>query len=155
MTKVENNLRYKKALVKYLEAISWDFFFTGTTGYDLTLYSARRLASRFFEGFKKEGDLFFWVAEKFECRDSFHIHGLIKVQNQYGDLDQENKMLFRSLVDTWQSSVGNKALSNQDGKITWSNWHRVDLQKYERGRGASGYCGKYILKNNSDYDLLC
>lgn len=155
MTKVEKDLKYKKSLVKYLETISWDFFFTGTTGYDLTLPAARRLANRFFEGFKKQGDIFFWVAEKFECKDGFHIHGLIKAGNQYGSLDPENKLLYRSLIDQWQSSVGNKAMSNQSGEIVWSKWHRVDLQKYNPGQGATGYCGKYILKRQADYDLLC
>jgi hypothetical protein len=155
MTKVGNNSEYKNAMVDYLQSISWTFFFTGTTGYDLTLKSARRLADRFFEGFKKDGDVFFWVAERFECKDGFHIHGLMKVQNQYGELDPENKMLYRSLLDQWQSSVGNKALSNQSGSIAWNKWSRVDLQAYDAKRGATGYCGKYILKKGADYDLLC
>lgn len=151
----EKNLKYKNSLVNYLESISWTYFFTGTTGYELSLKSARRLANRFFEGFKSEGSLLFWTGERFECRDGYHIHGLIKTPNPYGSLDPENKILFQALIDTWQSAVGNKAVSNHDGKISWQSWSRVDLQAYDPKRGASGYCAKYILKKNADYDILC
>lgn len=151
----QNSRKTKDAWIKYLEGQEWHFWFTGTTGYELTIKSARRLVNRFFEGFKVNGALMFWVAEKFEVKDGHHIHALIRIPNKYGSMDPDNELLYREILNMWQSAAGNKAISNDEGKITWQSWHRVDLQKFDTKRGAGGYCAKYVFKGNADYDLLC
>jgi hypothetical protein len=150
MSKVNNNYQStKKAYVSYLETLPWTFFLTGSTRYELTLKSTRRLFERWFESFKTEGALLFWVAEKFECKDGYHGHGLIYVPNAPEDL-------FNRMVDHWQLSTGNKAISNHQGKIEWdkAKWNALNIKKYDKKRGAGGYCAKYVFKNDADYDLL-
>ncbi len=155
MTKIiESSRKSKDAWIKYLEHLDWDYWFTGTTGYSLSLKSARRLVNRFYEGLKVDGARMFWVAEKFEVKDGYHVHALVKIPNKYGTLDPENKMLYLEVLNMWQSSVGNKAVSNHDGKIDWKDWSRVDLQKFDKRRGAGSYCAKYVFKESADYDLL-
>lgn len=124
---------------------------TGSTRYELTLKSSRRLAERWFNAIKKDGWLLFWVAEKFECKDGFHIHGLLSVP-------KEDPYTFNQLIDHWQLATGNKALSIKDGhKIEWDKekWNALNLKRYDKKRGAGGYCAKYVFKCNADYDLLC
>jgi len=151
MTKVEkNNRQIKQAYIAWLETLPWTFFLTGTTRYELTLKSTRRLFERWFDAFKTEGSHLFWVAEKFECKDGFHGHGLLYVPDAPEDL-------FNRMIDHWQIATGNKAISNHPGKrIEWDkeNWNALNLKKYDRKRGAGGYCAKYVFKNDADYDLL-
>lgn len=157
MTKVEtNNQKSKQAWIDYLETIPWTFFITGSTRYELTLKSTRRLMERFYEAIKTDDSLLFWVAEKFECKDGYHSHGLLKISNKYGSLDPENKFLFTNLIDHWQLATGNKALSIDQDKITWdkAGWNALNLKRFNPGRGAGGYCAKYVFKDNADYDLL-
>jgi len=155
MTNIAQNYRKsKEAWIKYLEGQEWTYWFTGTTGYELTIKSARRLATRFFEGFKVKDAMMFFVSEPFEAKDGQHIHALIRIPNKYGSMDPNNEMLYQEILNMWQSAAGNKAISNHEGKITWQSWHRVDLQKFDNTRGAGSYCAKYVFKGNSDYDLL-
>ncbi len=151
---IEKKRDNKEAYVHYLESISWNYWFTGTTWRELTLPSARRLANRFFDGFKKKGSLMFYASEPFDVKEGYHIHGLLKLPNRYGDLDPENKMLFQDVINRWQLVTGNTPLSGKNGKFEWSGWNRIDLQAFEPQKGAGGYCAKYILKKNADYDLL-
>jgi len=156
-TKVINNSqKYKQSYIDYLQTIPWTYYFTGSTRYELTLKSIRRLMERWYEGFKTDESLLFWVAEKFECKDGYHGHGLLKIKNKYGSLDPDNVFLFKGLIDHWQLATGNKAISNDDGTIEWdrSEWNALNLKRYDPKRGAGGYCAKYVFKDNADFDLL-
>jgi hypothetical protein len=143
--------KVKKCYVKYLETLPWTYFLTGSTRYELTLKSSRRLAERWFDAIKSEGAILFWVAEKFECKDGFHIHGLLSVP-------KEDHYTFNQLIDHWQLATGNKAISvGNDRKIEWdkAKWNALNLKRYDKKRGAGGYCAKYVFKRDADYDLLC
>jgi hypothetical protein len=153
---VQNSRNIKKAYINHLETIPWNYFITGSTRYELTLKSTRRLFDRWFEALKPEGLLLFWVAEKFECKDGYHGHGLLQIPNKYGSMDPHDKLLFTRLIDTWQWATGNKAISNNAGKIEWdkAKWNSLELRHYDKKRGAGGYCAKYVFKNDADYDIL-
>jgi len=158
MAKIQNNQdKIKQAYISYLETIGFDYFLTGSTRYELTLKSARRLAERYFEAIKTEGAILFWVGEKFEVKDGYHIHGLLKIPNKYGKADPDNVFLFQRLIDHWQLATGNKAISNHDGVIEWNkeSWNALNLSRFKKSKGAGGYCSKYVFKSNADYDLLC
>lgn len=156
-TKVINNSqKYKQSYIDYLQTLPWTYYFTGSTRYELTLKSNRRLMEYFYEAIKVPDSMLFHVAEKFECKDGYHGHGLLYLPNKYGSLDPDNKYLWRQLIDTWQLLAGNKAISNDQGKITWdkAGWASLNLKRYDPKRGAGGYCAKYIFKSDADYDLL-
>lgn len=150
MTKVQQNFRNSKHLAEYLDSQPWDFFLTGSTGYSLSLPSARRLAERYFS-MMPEGSKFFFVSEKFEARDSYHIHGLLDLQGS--DLRQDRSRT-GVLSGWWQLATGNRCISNDSDGIRWKIWNQIDLRPYMKSVGASGYCAKYINKKQADYDLL-
>jgi hypothetical protein len=105
---------------------------------------------RWYDGFKKDDSRLFWVAEKFEVKDGFHAHGLLYMPG----LPDHSQ--FTRLIDHWQLSTGNKAISNHAGIIEWdkAKWNALNLRHYDKKRGAGGYCAKYVFKNDADYDLL-
>ena len=144
-------------LAEYLDTIPWNFFITGSTAYELTLKSTRRLAGRFFNRLPP-GTWFFWVAEKFEVRDGHHLHGLLMLpEKKYPDnLPKpviKDNLLVKVLAYTWQESAGERfKLTENEEKFKL--WHQIDLKPYMKGVGAHGYCGKYINKKRADYDLL-
>jgi len=161
MTKVQTNFQTTKRLAEYLDDQSWDFFLTGSTGYSLSLPSARRLAERYFN-MLPAGSQLFYVSEKFECKDGYHIHGLLKLNKSYyslsnlnrGDLKHErpeDDLSIRRLSALWQTATGNKRRDDDD---KWEIWNQIDLSPYMKSVGASGYCAKYINKKRSDYDLF-
>jgi hypothetical protein len=148
--KIETNIRSSKHLAEYLDSQPWDFFLTGSTGYELTLPSARRLAERYFS-MMPEGSKFFFVSEKFEAKDGYHIHGLIDLQGS--DLRQDRNGT-GVLSQLWQLATGNRCISNDSDGIRWEIWNQIDLRPYMKHVGASGYCAKYINKKQADYDLF-
>ena len=84
---IEKRVTAGDSMANYLQQIKWDYFMTLTTPYSLTLPAARRLSYRFVSvmennnmksGMSIEEDKLFWVAEKFECKDGYHLHGLLK-----------------------------------------------------------------------------
>jgi hypothetical protein len=137
-------------LANYLGSLPWDFFVTGSTGYELTLKSARRLAERYSNNLPA-GSKFFWVAEKFECKDGYHIHGLIELADS--NLKHDSRSI-RILGQLWQLATGNKCIENNSDGIRWEIWNQIDNSPYMKGLGAHGYCAKYITKRKADYDLL-
>jgi len=149
-TKIQPNIRNHKHLAEYLDSQPWDFFMTGSTGKSLSLPSARRLAERYFSMMPASSKLF-WVAEKFECKDGYHIHGLLDLQGS--DL-RDDRSRTGVLANWWQLATGNHCKSNDSDGIRWEIWNQIDLQPYMKSVGASGYCAKYINKKHTDYDLL-
>ncbi len=117
----------------FLDEYDWTHWCTFTTKWELTIPAARRMADKIgneFCGkklgiFQVEKPLFFWAAEPFDTRNGYHIHALIRTGAEKEDIYQwTNKRYGRSLV-----------------------------LNYEKGKGASGYCAKYITKKLSDYDI--
>jgi len=145
-TKLQQNgsnyqVELKNAYVEYLDEIPWDYFLTGTTRYDLTLKSARRLIERWYEKVRLEGQSkLFWVAEPFELKDGHHLHGLLQMPGT-------GPQYFNVMVNWWQWATGNQEGSKE-------NWNALNLKKFDPKRNASGYCSKYLLKAHSDYDIL-
>lgn len=127
--------------IDFLENVSWDFWITGTTSYSLTLPSARRLMERFGSNMKRfSGTLFrdelkiFWVAEPFDLRQGYHIHFLMEAKPE---------PRYQEIYELWNYAA-KKSLGN----------HRITAEKFKPKIGAGGYCAKYILKANADYDFL-
>lgn len=143
--------KYRNANVQnwceYLDTIKWDYFITGSTHYELTLNSARRLSERFHNNLPPKSK-FFWVAERFECKDGYHIHGLVEAS-------QKSPFLFDRMREGWQTVTGNKCIANDDGNLKWEIWNQIDLQPYMKGVGAHGYCAAYMMKKHGAYDFLC
>jgi hypothetical protein len=138
----------KKAVISYLEALPWTFYLTGGTRYELTLKSVRRLMERWYNKFKVDQSRLFWVAEKFECKDGYHGHGLLYLpepERAVADLFKID--YFPGLIDQWQWATGNKDKDR-------SKWNALNLSHYDKKRGAGGYCAKYVFKDDADYDLL-
>ena len=137
-------------LADYLGSLPWDFFMTGSTGYELTLKSARRLAERYSNNLPA-GSKLFWVAEKFECKDGYHIHGLVELAQSSLKNDPRS---FWTMGQYWQLATGNKCIQNDKDGIRWEIWNQIDNSPYMKGLGAHGYCAKYINKKKADYDFL-
>lgn len=121
----------------WLQPIDWQWFVTFTTRYELTLPSARRLNERFYDRLKRldrSGPALFWVAERFECKDGYHTHGLLRSQAD-----------FKAIIDAYQITSAAK----RHGET-----FRVQLSAYDATRAAAKYCTDYILKRYGDYDFL-
>jgi hypothetical protein len=157
------NLSQKSELDSYAEWINqtdWSFFCTFTTHYELTLPSARRLMERTHQKYLNyfgECQLF-WVAEPFECKEGFHTHGLLKVpETALNKSKVLPKFHFQNVVDMYQSMVGGKVLKNDNGKLTFDKWNRIELKKFDQRKNAGRYACKYIKKSQygkGDYDIL-
>lgn len=135
------NVQYACELSKYLANQEWNYFATFTTQYELTLPSARRLMERFHQESGKyakaaygEDQRFFWVAEKFQCKDGYHTHGLIRTDASFDILCNSYQLV---------------SAAKREGKH-----YRVHFSKYNPKQAAAKYCAKYLLKKCSDYDLL-
>ena len=157
MAKIHTNIGNSKNNLysSYLKALPWTFFCTGTTRYELTLNSARRLSERFFKACLNQGEevRMFYSIEPFDVKEGHHIHFLIYIKQFIPD-----NTLFNTLVDLWQWTTGVKALYVYAGtnKVAWekNNWNRVNIRSYDSKRGAAGYTSKYITKQHADYDIL-
>ena len=133
---------------EWLGQYEWDYFCTFTTRYPLTLKSARRLMYRFFD-MRASADKnsprlierMFWAAEPFDTREGYHTHGLMRIRN-----DLAVTVPFKMITEMYQVAAGNADLEK-------SKWHRIQLRKYNKKLGATYYCGKYITKELSDYDM--
>jgi hypothetical protein len=167
----------KQGYIDYLNSLPWDYFITGSTAFPLTLPSLRRQWERWYSLLFNYSVLF-WVGEKFECRDGYHGHGLLKLnrsrllpeninygasgfdRDEYIPCEDEKsedyrqrilKMEIKELDRLWQLAAGNHY---NDENEKWDIWHQIDLKPYMKGVGAHGYCAKYINKKRAEYDLL-
>ena len=151
------------AYANYLGTLDWDYFATFTTGYELTLKSARRAMERFHYKIDRDhnGSTLFWVAEPFECKDGFHTHALLKL-NDRDLVDEKRRIVFSQVADGTVCSYDIKETGFDVVKNTWQyvtkaneqNYNRIELKRYNAKLGAKHYVGKYILKSRCDYDIL-
>jgi hypothetical protein len=139
MTKVQN------AFGEWLQSYTWTHWATFTTPYTLTLPSARRLMQRFGEmrvspapGSKKVVKRLFWAAEPFDCKEGYHTHALVEI---------DEGMPYKAVLNAYQIASGNK-------KISKTKWSRVQMSAYNPQKAAAFYLSKYISKKLADYDLM-
>jgi hypothetical protein len=137
MPKVISSFETQNLYATWLSSFEWSHYATFTTGYEMTLPTARRLMGAYHSNIKRAGSSpFFWVAEKFEVKDGYHTHALLKAPQAWH---------YKNLIDIWQKVSGGK----KKGK-----WHRLDLQDYDSNLGARHYVSKYITKRCADFDFL-
>lgn len=159
MAKIEKTL--KSQYVAWLNSFKWTHFVTLTTPYELTLKSSRRLAERFHAKLKEHhyDPILFWVAEKYENKDGYHIHALLKLNKK---IELHEYVFITELYQIVSGTLKLKDLLNAEkdekGKRTYKKWSRIDLQKYKKGRDGAAYVTKYVLKENNrlhaEYDIL-
>jgi len=155
--KVRANARKPKTTqteyAEWLETFEWSHWCTFTTAYELSLKSARRLMEGYHKGMRANGfePTLFWVAEKFELRDGWHTHGLLKT-----NLRAYEPQRYKALTHLYQHVCGKRVVP---GTLKYDGWNRIALESYDRQKGgASMYCTKYVMKDQSnqtaEYDLL-
>jgi len=148
-------LTLKDYYSRWLSQYGFTHFVTLTTPYELTLNSSRRLVERFHNKLKEQGfePNTFFVTEKFEVKDGYHLHLLLKINKS-----KLEKHEFKFICELYQRVAGTSKVGLVEGKIKYLNWARIDLQKYLKTKGAGYYVTKYILKENSnkhaEYDFL-
>lgn len=127
----------KSGLCEWLDGKKWDTWTTLTTQYELTLPGARRAVVRFQELTDKIApSTVFWVSEKFDCKDGFHLHSLWNFDGAIS-----NKTNYELFKEAWKTAV------NNEKAFCYS-------ERYERGHGAHTYLSKYITKGITDYDYF-
>lgn len=152
MAKVRKSTQ--QAYADWLQKFKFTHFVTLTTPYTLTTNSARRLVQRWFDKLQKHGyqPTIFWVAEKFECKDGYHIHLLLKVNKK---VLPHHEFVF--LCELYQICAGTSKYKNVDGKYT-RQWSRIDIKAFNPKMDAGGYVTKYVTKENAnkfaEYDIL-
>jgi len=131
-----------KQYASFLDQHKWTWFCTFTTAYKLTLKSSRRLMNRFFYSIKKSEEhnvRLFWVAEP-NTVEGYHLHGLLYVPNSY-----QTQKNYNNIINNYQNVCGD------------NNWHRIELQRFDKEKNASSYCLKHIERaeknNKGDYDI--
>jgi hypothetical protein len=147
---------FHQALSTWMGDMDWTFFATLTTRYPMTLKSARRLAERTHTSWSlmTGGDCrMLWVAERNELRDGHHLHALVAVPDAF-----RAPHLHHALCEAYQAMAGTGTVERIDkatGKAKYTQWSRIDLQRYDKRRNASGYLTKYMTKANEllDWDL--
>lgn len=142
------NINYSDKMGDWLQEREWKRFITLTTGWELTLPSARRMNERLHERLTTEvfngvKPVLFWVAEKFEAKDGYHTHGLL-------DYDLEQIPEGVNIVPLLDMSYQIVSGARKQGR----RFHCA-FSKYDGARAAGKYCSKYLLKRYADWDLLC
>lgn len=147
--------RRKKDYSDWLNKFKWTHFITLTTPYALSLNSARRLSERFYSKLKDhqyEPQLF-WVAEKYESKDGYHLHGLLKINKKTLPIHE-----YKFITNLYQICAGTSKCVKVDGELKYINWSRIELAKYDKKRNGGGYCAKYVMaennSTNAEYDFL-
>jgi len=134
-----------KAWSKFLSENDWNLFCTFTTGYSLSLKSARRLMIRFYNRIQSKifnnskEVVLYWVAEENECRDSYHLHGLIK----HPSIEGYN--VIDGLNNSYQIVSGAKKKKTN---------YRIDLDKYDKTLFGAKYLTKTQRLDGHDFDIF-
>lgn len=110
----------------WLQEQEWSYFATLTTRFPLTLKSGRRLMVKLAKNTcQTRDDMIFWVAERFEARDGYHMHALVK-----------SRMSAEEIWTWWFKRYG-----------------RAQVLAYDPNVGGAGYVAKYVTKAVADYDI--
>jgi hypothetical protein len=126
----------------WLNTMDWNCFCTLSTSYFLTMKQARRAADRLhsFLNTNYGNAKIFWVAEPFDSNVGCHVHALVSFNSS-----SVIKDMVSIIKRAWQVvTKGNRGKKHN---------HTV-IRPYESSLGANFYVSKYMLRNNSDYDIL-
>lgn len=128
------------AYADWLNSMDWGFYCTLTTRYSMSVKSARRSAERLYSHLQKNigGIRLFWVAEPFDAKYGYHIHALIHFVNP---ILYDAKELIKKAWQVISKGKGGKEYNN------------TVIQPYKSELGANYYVSKYVLRNNSDFDI--
>ena len=130
-----------QSYINYLNRIEWNYWCTGTTPYQLTIRSSRRLISAYMDKLSTDiSYLIFWCAEPFDVKDGYHLHFLLKVE--------PDTIRYKEYYQKWQVVT---AMKKYKGTAKWA---RITMERYNPEIGAGGYVTKYITKQGADYDIL-
>jgi len=144
-----------KAYAEWLDTLPWTFWCTLTTPYELTLKQAYRLASRTYDAWSELSGgrcTMFYAAERNQLRDGHHMHALVRLPEEF-----HQKELYSKLCDKYSTITGARKYRycRITGDERWKSSNaRIDLDKYDPKRAASGYLTKYLLKDRlSEYGI--
>jgi|SRR6185312_668616 len=132
---------YREELRKTLEGICWQYFFTFTTAYPLSLKACHTIMELYYKALEPYQTTLFWVAEAFPDREGYHVHGLLKVDGQIKNVLVNGHTHYGKL---WQ----NISDVNRTGKI-----QRVCIEPYNSARRAAEYLTKEITTCSMNYDF--
>lgn len=143
-SKISHREEVRNAYADWIGQYDWTYWATFTTRYKLTMPSARKAVEGMYKQLSKAGNVrIFFVCEPFDLREGYHIHALMQVQGN---------LKYQHILQTWQHVSGNKRKPKDNEEP--STWNRVELERYDKRKGARHYVGKYMTKNACDYDLL-
>lgn len=117
----------------YGKGIDWGWWATFTTGYSMSVTSARRTMERYYKVIGDECGALLWCAEPFDTREGFHTHGVVKTNAS-----------FDWMREAWQIATNGRNLGR---------YNRIQLKPYDPKLGGSFYVAKYIGKRLSDWDI--
>lgn len=122
-----------KGFIQLVDQYEWDYWTTFTTTRQLTMKGARRLSQNIAIDFCKPSPFKYtgllWVAEKFDVKDGFHIHALVR-----------SNLTIKGFLERKKDKP--------------DRYGRIHIEPYDPTLGAQGYCAKYITKDViSDWDI--
>lgn len=142
------------------------WFATLTTQYTLTLPSARRAVQRFVDVAKRKGNkiALCWFAERYECKDGYHLHALVastatrKELNEYWSLaTRPNKTHALQIANENNVSISDAIFaSDNEPHLRELMQSRSNFKPLKPGLRGGAYASKYITKGGykTDYDIL-
>lgn len=125
----------------WLNSLTWSYYCTFTTRYQMTTKSARRSMQRLHEHLSKYyscSPKIFWVAEPCDTKYGCHVHALIEVENI-------NQVTRKDLRDAWQVVSKGKGLKE---------YNNTTIKPYDPQKGGNFYLSKYLQRQGIDYDVL-
>jgi hypothetical protein len=126
---------------EFLNSVDWSIYGTFTTPYRTTKGSARRKMEHLYANLpnKYVGETtMFWVAEPFSDRHRFHMHALIRINEQ-------EELIKSSILKAWHQ------VSRPSG---YQSRKLAVVEMYDRQKGARFYIAKHLNKAYIDYDLF-
>lgn len=117
------------------KGIDWQWWATFTTGYPMSLASARRTMERYHKVMGDECGALLWCAEPFDAREGFHTHGVLKTHAS-----------FDWMREAWKIATNGRNLGQ---------YNRIQLLPYDPSLGGAHYIAKYIGKQGvlPDWDI--
>lgn len=118
-----------EAIAGFLDNVDFRYFCTFTSRKPISIKSTRRIAEKvgqYIDAGNKS--TFFWAAEKFDVREGYHFHGLMRTP-----IDK---------LEIWNWYFQK-----------FGRCQLIDNTEPERRQSASYYCSKYITKALADYDI--
>ena len=144
-----------RAYAEWLDTLPWTFWCTMTTPYELSLPAARRIVEKTHGAWSELAGgrcTLFYAAERNQLRDGHHMHALVRLPPEFHE-----RQLYTKLCGKYSTITG--AAKYRYCKVTgderWKSSNaRIDLERYDPKRAASGYLTKYLLKDRgSEYDI--